>query len=31
LAVQPRPIAAASSGMVFSQLHIRRQDDAALI
>src|SRR5256885_13759324 len=31
LAAQPRPIAAASSGMVFSQLQIRRRDVAALI
>jgi hypothetical protein len=31
LAVQPRPIASASSGMVFSQLQIRRRDVAALI
>jgi hypothetical protein len=31
LAVQPRPIAAVSSGMVFSQLQIRRRDAAALI
>jgi hypothetical protein len=31
LAAQPRPIACASSGIVFSQLQIRRWDDAALI
>jgi hypothetical protein len=30
-AEQPRPIAAGSSGMVFSQLQIRRRDADALI
>jgi hypothetical protein len=31
LPAQPRPIASASSGMVFSQLQIRRRTVAALI